>query len=354
MGEIISTKGMDIDPEYPLVKARIIRKVDNDSLVNQRYKEGWKGLEYLEYCLANFSGTQNFQNRIDIFIAKYKQPKDSTNDQEGQLHNDIAEYEAAYLMHHSLGCKILGWDIPYNMLKQSKAISPPNCDLLIEKNGKRFRLEVKDNSFEESQDPPPALSKILSQIAEEKHKIEIDGHSKILWPGAVELGNKEIDLSRKGDLKKKMIEEIRRKAKIYRRRFRFGYSDKDFVVLFHLLGKHEVPSSYLEPVFIEPVSITDIDKWLFDRSTGKKKPMIDACKREKADYLMCRISYWQNEAEDINRFVLKLFRQVLCKDKIYHALDDKLGKQLLGIIFFEENENIRLVHNLNYFSKYHL
>lgn len=239
------------------------------------------------------------------------------------------------------------------MLRQNKAISPPNCDLLIEKNGKRFRVEVKDNSFEESQNPPQALSRALSKIAEERHEIEIDGYPKVLWPGAVELRNKKIDLSKKVDLKKKMIEEIKRQVKIFRRCHRFEYSDKDFVVLFHLLDKNEVPSPYLEPVFIKPVSITDIDKWLFDRST-EKEPMVDVCKRKKADYLMCRISYWQNEAEDIDRLVLKLFRQTLCKDNVYYALDDKLGKQLSGIIFFEENEDIRLVHNLTSFSKYHL
>ncbi len=352
MGEIISTKGMDIDPEYPLVKARIIREVGNNSLITQGYRECWKELEYLEYCLANFSATHNFQERIDAFIKEYKQLKNLTNEQERRFHNDIAEYQAAYLLHNSLGSKILGWDEPYSTPRQTKAKSQSDCDLLIEKNGKRFRVEVKDNSYEESQNPPPALSKILSEIAEEKHEIEINGHPKVLWPGAVELRNKKIDLNKKENLKRKMIEEIRRKAKIFRRCLRFRYSDGDFVALFKLLDKNEVPSQYSEPVFINPVSIIEnIDKWLFDRST-RKRPMIEECKRKKADYLMCRINYWQREAENIDEFVLKLFHQILCKDKVYYALDDKLGKQLLGIIFFDENEEMRIVYNLNALSKH--
>lgn len=65
VGEKMSVKVMDANPKYPLVKVRIIRKVDNNSLIAHGYRECWKELEYLEYCLAHFSGTQNFQKRID-------------------------------------------------------------------------------------------------------------------------------------------------------------------------------------------------------------------------------------------------------------------------------------------------
>ncbi|MEA3432101.1 MAG: hypothetical protein U9R01_05435 [candidate division WOR-3 bacterium] len=105
-------------------------------------EQNYKALVYVIYAINNFGNNAKLRKKIKNLVSKRSANK---NDIKRNYHNQLAEFHALYILTKRMGYNFVDFDVESN---KTYANANTNCDLLIEKDGHKSFVEVKDCSGE--------------------------------------------------------------------------------------------------------------------------------------------------------------------------------------------------------------
>ncbi len=105
-------------------------------------KKNLHALFYIIYAIKKFPSNAKLRDKIRL-LAQKRGAEDNNNDVRRNYENQLVEFHALYILTEKMNYNFIDFDISSN---KQYAKSGSNCDILLEKNGKYYFVEVKQST----------------------------------------------------------------------------------------------------------------------------------------------------------------------------------------------------------------
>jgi len=305
--------------------------------------------ELIEYFLKHSKEIEN-SDGLSGKLLNYS-TKNSEHYTPTDWYSLLAEIEAFHLLHNKLNLNVCGYELP-----EPKHGKKP--DFSVKHNNEIVYFEVKDRCGEVVQGTPREINRLLDKIeADYGHKYMIRmsdienlkdkdkrpnyqrlykylSHLTIMEYIEKEI-RKKLDVLEHSNI---LLNQNRpgssvlvRNIKIYPNRHeRDKQKEYEININFHIRLKQNIHEKRSDSEDFLPDEIEDVRKWLFEEKPEEDKiPQVKQAEAKGADYLMCRIPFWNDTFYD---YIRPLFSNIKLKNPNY--AESKLDTKLSGLILF--------------------
>lgn len=317
----------------------------NNSNLSKAISRDSKVLQTIEYFLQHSGCLKNgdkLSNKLSLYGSQ-----EVAQSNYSHWYSVLTELEAFYILHKTLGLDVCEYE---------RDVQGKKPDFLVNFNNTSVYFEVKGKNSEILQRVPRNVNDLLD-------KIEAEYNNKYVI-AISEVRDKDYKTLTKADTLRLIEKDVKNNLRLcqsghYPQRKHFSVptkKDNGEIVRIRISLRQNKNEKRIERFM--PDSRDDIKSWLLEEKKKSKKtgkdmtPQVKEAEKKRADYLMCRIPFWQDINEPFYNYIISLFPDIkLLRDNYAISKDSKLGGKLSGIILFREGGSLTddyiVVSNVN-------